>query len=153
MLALAGPGRVFTVKVQSQAQNVVLVALKPQPAEATTSYSSRDVRQVLSRPHISATLNGCLGIDDAALNVQNWFPSVLQSFFDFLSTSMLSSPCHPRLQMSAASLDSRPTFDQFASQAAAHAGAAAGFAFDAATELTETFRIVVEDGNFVERRL
>ena len=38
-------------------------------------------------------------------------------------------------------------------QAAAQAGAAADFAFDAATELTETFQVTIEDGSFVEKRL
>ena len=47
MLELAGPGRVFTVKVQSQAQNVILVALKPDAREPAVSYSGRDIRQVM----------------------------------------------------------------------------------------------------------
>ena len=38
-------------------------------------------------------------------------------------------------------------------QAAAQAGQASGFAFDAATELNEVFQVEVHDGSFVERRL
>ncbi len=47
MLGLSGPGRVFTVKVQSQAQNVVLVALKPWTATAAApAYGGRAIQQV-----------------------------------------------------------------------------------------------------------
>jgi len=44
MLKLAGPGRVFTAKVQNQAQNVVMVALKPVPAEEALSGDGRVLR-------------------------------------------------------------------------------------------------------------
>ena len=56
MVGLSGPGRVFTVKVQSQAQNVVLVALKPWSAtSAALVYSGRAIRQVSLPPESNRT--------------------------------------------------------------------------------------------------
>ena len=56
MVGLSGPGRVFTVKVQSQAQNVVLVALKPWSAtSAAPVYSGRAIRQVSLPPESNRT--------------------------------------------------------------------------------------------------
>ena len=78
MLALTGPGCVFTVKVQSQAQNVVLVVLKSRGAESAPSYSGRDVRQVLSPPRLAAFLEACLGIGDVSLLCCSLLPSVSQ---------------------------------------------------------------------------
>ena len=69
MLALAGQGRVFTVKVQSQAQNVVLVALKPCSAGLAPTYSGRDIRQVPLTPQ-SVTVVCCCPVFNGMLRAR-----------------------------------------------------------------------------------
>ena len=51
MLELCGEGRVFTIKVQNQAHNVIMVALKPEAAGTTpTTPSGKSIRQVCLHP-------------------------------------------------------------------------------------------------------
>ena len=61
MLELCGEGRVFTVKVQNQAHNVIMIALKPEvigtPVAMPSGKAIRQVRSELIHPYTKITSN------------------------------------------------------------------------------------------------
>ena len=61
MLELCGKGRVFTVKVQNQAHNVIMIALKPEvigtPVAMPSGKAIRQVRSELIHPYTKITSN------------------------------------------------------------------------------------------------